>query len=145
MLIMGLVDGMMLYHGSYAPVQTIDLAKCVAGKDFGRGFYVTADKLQAKNFIKTSLLKAKGLKQISENQNYGYVTCYKYHASAEYIPIYEFEEANKEWLWFISINRRQRLAKHLAAMLPKEIFESEIIIGKIANDTTNLLCRFDSD
>ncbi len=134
---MKLVDGMMLYHGSYTPVQTIDLAKCAAGKDFGRGFYLTADKLQAKNFIKTSLLKAKGLKQISENQNYGYVTCYKYHASAEYIPIYEFEEANKEWLRFISINRRQRLAKQLATMLPKEIFESEIIIGKIANDKTN--------
>lgn len=64
---MKLVDGMMLYHGSYTPVQTIDLAKCATGKDFGRGFYLTADKLQAKNFIKTSLLKAKGLKQISEN------------------------------------------------------------------------------
>lgn len=49
---MKLVDGMMLYHGSYTPVQTIDLTKCAAGKDFGRGFYLTADKLQAKNFIK---------------------------------------------------------------------------------------------
>lgn len=29
------------------------------------------------------------------------------------------------------------MLKHLAAMLPKEIFESEIIIGKIANDKTN--------
>lgn len=32
---MKLVDGMMLYHGSYTPVQTIDLTKCAAGKDFG--------------------------------------------------------------------------------------------------------------
>lgn len=92
---MKLVDGMMLYHGSYTPVQTIDLTKCAAGKDFGRGFYLTADKLQVKNVIKTSLLKAKGLKQISENQNYGYVTCYKYHASAEYIPIMNLKKLTR--------------------------------------------------
>ena len=60
---MKLKDGMMLYHGSYTSVQNIDLTKCAAGKDFGKGFYVTADELQAKNFIRTSLLKAKGLKQ----------------------------------------------------------------------------------
>ena len=49
---MKLKDGMMLYHGSYTSVQNIDLTKCAAGK----GFYVTADELQAKNFIRTSLL-----------------------------------------------------------------------------------------
>ena len=38
---MKLVDGMLLYHGSYTPVEVVDLAKCAAGKDFGRGFYVT--------------------------------------------------------------------------------------------------------
>lgn len=53
---MKLKDGMMLYHGSYTSVQNIDLTKCSAGKDFGKGFYVTADELQAKNFIRTSLL-----------------------------------------------------------------------------------------
>ena len=83
---MKLKDGMMLYHGSYTPVKNIDLTKCAAGKDFGKGFYVTADELQAKNFIRTSLLKAKGLKQIDYKQNYGYVTCYKYHAPTEFIP-----------------------------------------------------------
>lgn len=134
---MKLVDGMLVYHGSYTPVEVVDLAKCAAGKDFGRGFYVTADKVQARNFIKTSLLKAKRLKQIPETQNFGYVTCYKYNAPKENIPIFEFEEANQEWLWFISLNRRNRLAKSLAPLLSKEIFKGEIIVGKIANDTTN--------
>lgn len=134
---MKLVDGMLLYHGSYTPVKNVDLAKCAAGKDFGRGFYVTADKEQARNFIKTSLWKAKRLKQIPEGQNYGYVTCYKYNEPKEKIPVFEFEEANQEWLWFISLNRRHRLAKSLAPLLAKEIFEGEVIIGKIANDTTN--------
>ena len=137
MYTMKLVDGMLLYHGSYTSVETVNLAKCAAGKNFGRGFYVTADNIQARNFIKTSLLKAKRLKQIPESQNFGYVTCYKYNASKESIPVFEFKEANQEWLWFISLNRRNRIAKSLAPLLPKEIFESEIIIGKIANDTTN--------
>ena len=101
---MKLKDGMILYHGSYTPVQNIDLTKCAAGKDFGKGFYVTANELQAKNFIRTSLLKAKGLKQIDDKQNYGYVTCYKYHAPTEFMPIYEFSDADKEWLLFISLN-----------------------------------------
>lgn len=134
---MKLVNGMMLYHGSYTHVEVVDLAKCADGKDFGRGFYVTADKEQARSFIKTSLLKAKRFKQIPESQNFGYVTCYKYNASKEDIPVFEFEEANREWLWFISLNRRHRLAKSLKPLLAKEIFEGEIIIGKIANDTTN--------
>lgn len=135
---MKLVDGMLLYHGSYTPVKNVDLAKCAAGKDFGRGFYVTADKVQARNFIKTSsLLKAKRFKQIPESQNFGYVTCYKYNASQENIPVFEFEEANQEWLWFVSLNRRDRLAKFLMPLLSQKILKGEIIIGKIANDTTN--------
>lgn len=134
---MKLVDGMLLYHGSYTPVETIDLAKCAAGKDFGRGFYVTADKVQAKNFIKTALLKAKRLKQIPDNQNFGYVTCYRYNAPKETIPVFEFKDADQEWLWFISLNRRNRIAQALVPLLSKDIFEGEIIIGKIANDTTN--------
>ena len=36
---MNLEDGMLLYHGSYAAIDTIKLSKCASGKDFGRGFY----------------------------------------------------------------------------------------------------------
>ena len=36
-----LVDGMVLYHGSYVAVEAPDLRKCRPHKDFGRGFYVT--------------------------------------------------------------------------------------------------------
>ena len=47
---MKLVDGMMLYHGSYTPVQTIDLTKCAAGKDFGRGFILQRINYRRKIF-----------------------------------------------------------------------------------------------
>jgi len=52
-----LSDGMLLYHGGYCEVKTPDLAKCADFKDFGKGFYLTSDKEQAKNFINTSLKK----------------------------------------------------------------------------------------
>lgn len=134
---MKLKDGMLLYHGSYTPVENIDLSKCDAGKDFGKGFYVTADKNQARNFIRTSLLKAKARKQIPDDQKFGYVTCYKYHNDIADIPVFEFADADKEWLWFIALNRRSHLAKDLASKIDSSLFGSEIIVGKIANDTTN--------
>ena len=42
---MKLKNGMMLYHGSYTPVQNIDLTKCAAGKTLARDFM-----LQPMNF-----------------------------------------------------------------------------------------------
>lgn len=54
-----LVDGMILYHGSYCEVKTPDLKKCASFKDFGRDFYLTSSKQQAKNFVNTSLKKQK--------------------------------------------------------------------------------------
>lgn len=40
-----LKEGMLLYHGSYTEVSKIDLSKCIAGKDFGKGFYTTSSLL----------------------------------------------------------------------------------------------------
>ena len=52
-----LTDGMLLYHGSFTQVSQIDLDKCKAGKDFGRGFYVTSSYKQAQNFVPLSVNK----------------------------------------------------------------------------------------
>ena len=52
-----LTDGMLLYHGSFTRVSQIDLGKCKAGKDFGRGFYVTSSYKQAQNFVPLSVNK----------------------------------------------------------------------------------------
>ena len=53
---MKIKDNMLLFHGSYAAVENIDLSMCMEGKDFGSGFYLTSSKVQAKGFIRTSLL-----------------------------------------------------------------------------------------
>lgn len=38
---------MKLYHGSNVAIEVIDLSKSRPGKDFGKGFYLSADKQQA--------------------------------------------------------------------------------------------------
>ncbi|MBR2091608.1 MAG: DUF3990 domain-containing protein, partial [Fibrobacter sp.] len=53
-----LVDGTVLYHGSYCAVHEPDLAKCAKYKDFGQGFYLTTDIEQARSFAKISLRHA---------------------------------------------------------------------------------------
>jgi hypothetical protein len=40
---------MILYHGSNVEIDTIDLALCQVGKDFGCGFYLTDIKDQAES------------------------------------------------------------------------------------------------
>ena len=134
---MKIKDGMYLYHGSYAPVNEIDLNYCAQGKDFGKGFYLTDNLDQAKKFISTSLKKAKAINKISSNQNYGYVSIFKYKEPKDNIRIYEFETTNKEWLWFVSMNRKATIAKYFKDNLNSGLLNSEIIVGKVANDTTN--------
>jgi len=134
---MKLKDGMLLYHGSYTSVENIDLNQGMNGKDFGKGFYLTSDPNQARSFIRSSLIKAQNTGNAPITQNYGYVSSFRYHKPEQEIAVHEFENADREWLWFISQNRRKRLAEDLIPLITGKIFDAEIIIGKIANDTTN--------
>lgn len=134
---MNLQDGMILYHGSYVPIESIDLTRCATGKDFGKGFYLTADADQARRFIKTSLRKARGTGVVAPDQAHGFVSSFVFHEPQNALRSFEFSDANEEWLWFVSLNRRSRLARQLASMVSSSLFDSDIIVGKIANDTTN--------
>lgn len=62
---------------------------------------------------------------------------FRYHASKDEIPMYRFETADRKWLWFVSMNRRSFLAGRFHKKLEDELLKAEIVIGKIANDTTN--------
>ena len=64
---------MRVYHGSYTPIQEIDLSKCEIGKDFGQGFYVTKIKEQAQFWA-----ERKG----SDNDTQGYVTEFEFYENA---------------------------------------------------------------
>lgn len=132
-----LKNGMLLYHGSYTEVQDISLEKCSRGKDFGKGFYLTSDLNQARSFIKTALKKAKAIGEAPADQDYGFVSSFRFIEPDERIISHVFDSASREWLWFISQNRRSHLANLIKDRIDPEIFNAEIIIGKIANDTTN--------
>ena len=114
---MQLKDGMILYHGSYTVVEEIILEKCSKNKDFGQGFYLTSDFEQSRNFIKTSLKKAQNFGIVSATQNYGFVSSFVYHQPESDINVHIFDNANREWLWFIAKNRREKLAEILSCHL----------------------------
>ena len=72
-----LSNGMLLYHGSYTAVESIDLTKCRAGKDFGKGFYLTNDYEQARNFIPTSIKKMLMEGYSVSDPSVGYVSVFR--------------------------------------------------------------------
>lgn len=131
-----LTDGMLLYHGSYTPIEAIDLSLSSEGKDFGRGFYLTSDLNQARSFIRSVVDRAQQRGTIPENQNYGYVSSYKFQPKQDALKVFTFSEANKEWLWFIAGNRRRKLFFNANRQI-NDLSETDIIIGKVANDKTN--------
>lgn len=134
---MKLHSGMLLYHGSYTPIEKIDLNHCAQGKDFGSGFYLSDDLHQAKSFIRRAIQKAIQSNAVAPNINQGFVSVFRYMHNEPALPYYEFEAANREWLWFVSLNRRKALAEFLNHKISPELHSAEIVVGKIANDTTN--------
>ena len=134
---MKLKDGMLLYHGSYLEINTIDLQKGSPARDFGKGFYLTSDSEQARSFIKSSIRKAEDIGVIPPGQNYGFVTVFRYTDQGENLSVYEFASADKEWLWYISSNRRAKLSALFQGRMNTDLKNADIFIGKVANDTTN--------
>lgn len=127
-----LKNGISLYHGSYAKIENINLEKCLDGKDFGTGFYLTSDYAQVEKFIKTSIAKAVKNRLIDESVNTGYVTKFIFNKNCD-IAVYDFKKADKNWLHFVAGNRKKGIFEDEV----KRFQKYDIIIGKIANDATN--------
>ena len=120
-----------LYHGSYIKVESPSLEMCMEGKDFGKGFYVTTDMPQAKRFVKTSVKKAKK-NGVSVDETKGYVSIYEIHPDND-LKLYEFKTADRDWLHCVAAHRKRGALKDEM----NKWLDYDIIIGKIANDTTN--------
>ncbi len=133
---MKLKEGMLLYHGSYTPVENIDLKQCAPGKDFGQGFYVTSNLNQARSFIRSVLERAQARGIIPITQDYGFISSYRFRMPKEEIKIHEFSTADRDWLWYIASNRRRKFVPALIQQI-QGIAASDIVIGKVANDQTN--------
>lgn len=110
---------MKLYHGSNIIVKTPKILEPVRSLDFGAGFYLTTDFEQAK---KWSILK-------TERSGIGRPTVSVYEILEENMKklcILKFDSANKNWLEFVSMNRKNEIIED----------NSDIIIGPVANDNT---------
>lgn len=129
---MAVDNGITLYHGSYTVVETPVLSKCEKGKDFGLGFYLTTNLSQAKRFVKSSIGKAikNGVENIDANK--GFVSYYDW-INDESLKVYEFKTADSEWLHCVAAHRRGSLLKGEIEKWKRY----DVIIGKIANDSTN--------
>ena len=130
-IMLELKKDMLLFHGSYIGIKDINLSKCMKGKDFGRGFYVTTSLEQAMKFSRISTRRAVLSGIVDENQNYGFVNTFRL-ASTENIKFFAFNDADVNWLHFVVSNRDETLFQDEN----KKYEKNNVIAGKIANDKT---------
>lgn len=106
---------MIVYHGTYAAIEKIDLTMSLDKRDFGRGFYTTTDMEQAKRWALNRHGK-RGLDSL--------VLSYEIE-SLEGLKIKRFRGANKSWLEFVALHRKRGGINH----------DYDIVIGPVADDT----------
>ena len=110
---------MKLYHGSNLEIKNPQILESDRKLDFGTGFYLTSSYEQAEKWaILTAIRRGEGRPIIS-------VFEYEDNKSSE-LNILKFENADIEWLRFVSGNRNNQSTKN----------DYDIIIGPVANDKT---------
>lgn len=113
---------MKLYHGSNIEIDTIDLKRGRRGKDFGQGFYLSADLKQAREMAST----------VVEREGYGVpvVTEFEFDESlltSDVVDVKIFSHYNIEWSRFVRANRKNKSEEPLHS--------HDIVYGPIADDT----------
>ncbi len=115
---------MILYHGSNIEIEKIDLGKSKPFKDFGQGFYLSDNELQAK-----------GMAQFRANIVGGEPVITKFEFNKEALlssnlKVKIFENYSDEWVDFIIANREGY-----------EIDKCDFVYGPIADDKVGLQLR----
>ncbi len=111
---------MQVFHGSYLEIEKIDLDKCQANKDFGKGFYVTKIRKQAEEWaaIIGKIHQTKGI--VTE------FIFYERAFSEKNLKTLRFAEYNDEWFDFIILNRNLETTE--------QQHDYDIIEGPVADD-----------
>jgi len=109
-----------LYHGSTVNIERIDLQKSRPNKDFGRGFYLSADRQQAWRMGEFKALTEGGVPVMNT-----YLFDETVLTSSE-LRVQIFEGYTREWAEFIFLNRNNRSSK--------PAHDYDIVYGPIAND-----------
>ncbi|GHV66119.1 hypothetical protein FACS1894199_08870 [Bacteroidia bacterium] len=109
-----------VYHGSYTPIEEIDLSFSKVGKDFGKGFYVT-NLLSQAQYWATRIGKKK--------QNNGFVSEFYFDEDIVRVikmNVLHFDGYTEDWLDFV-IQNRTNLAE-------QQVHNFDIIEGNVADD-----------
>lgn len=110
---------MILYHGTNAVFDEIDLTKSKPNKDFGQGFYLSREFTQAMDMAKIKV----------EQLESGVPTVITFEADETKmlsLKVLRFDDYSEEWAKFILLNRNN------ASRQPAHDYD--IVIGPIAND-----------
>jgi len=125
-----------LYHGSSYDFDAIDLQQGRPYKDFGQGFYTSADAAHARSMAeRNAQMRKSKLQRFDAGQNFIGRWLYQYEFDSEKaasLSIKEFTEADREWGSFITLNRSKKCVSH----------KYDIVIGPTANDYTNPTIQF---
>jgi len=116
---------MKLYHGTNCHIKNIDLSKCHPYKDFGKGFYLTELKQQAKEWAF----------RISERLgNKPKIIEYEYTPDLSLgLNILTFDKPCIEWAYFIMNNRNKNLQESFGE-LDNRSCQYDIVEGPVGND-----------
>lgn len=110
---------MKLYHGTNWDFGEIDLSKSKPNKDFGRGFYLSADYEQAQNMAQVKVEQLETGAPI--------VLAYEIDDAAwDDLQILRFEDYSEEWAKFILLNRNSSTGL--------QVHGYDVVIGPIADD-----------
>lgn len=115
---------MILYHGSNLVIDRIDLTKSKPNKDFGQGFYLSADEKQANEMASFKSMQLGGEAVVSKFEFDESVM----EGNSLHIKI--FESYSEEWADFVLANRDG-----------KAVESFDIVYGPIANDKVGLQIR----
>ena len=124
-----------LYHGSSFDFDIVDLKQSRPYKDFGQGFYTSANRARAISIAERNADIERFRMQKSGNGHIIDKWLYQYRFDkdkAEGLMIKEFAMADREWGKFVTMNRNSRVTPHLF----------DIVIGPTANDFTNPTIQF---
>lgn len=89
-------------------------------------------KEQAEKFIGTALKKAKNQGIISEEQEYGVVSTYRFNPTGN-LNLHAFTDADIKWLHCVVAHRKEGAFPEVR----QQMHQYDIVAGKIADDATN--------
>ena len=118
---------MILYHGSNLSIEQVDLNMSRPGKDFGRGFYLSAEKEQAIELAKSKVAFLGGEPV---------VTAFEFDESvldSGQFKVKIFDGYSEEWAKFVYDNRENAS--------DVQLHDYDIIYGPIANDRVGAQIR----